>query len=277
MCYCNWFQSVRPRQHKSELPALEQLHAMGYEYKSQADLNKERRDYREVLLYNRIEAALRKLNPDFYDDGIYDALNQINESSFPYTLDVIDTSEKVRAKLVVARVIYNSWQYTCDQGHSLGISDSYYRATEPVLLEDFLKVQDYLIINDENRLRKKVTDLTQKEQNNQYLIDEKLMKKEREIQYLREKDVINEEAIASLSDQIVKVMEEIKILKMKPLSYSKSVIIQLLLKNTWDNISTIFSNFLPNLFSFISFCIVGFFFAHTFLYKIFCIFFKSII
>ena len=95
-----------------------------------------------------------------------------------------------------------------------------------------MKVQDYLIINDENRLRKKVTDLTQKEQNNQYLIDEKLMKKEREIQYLREKDVINEEAIASLSDQIVKVMEEIKILKMKPLSYSKSVIIQLLLKNT---------------------------------------------
>lgn len=79
-----------------------------------------------------------------------------------------------------------------------------------------MKVQDYLIINDENRLRKKVTDLTQKEQNNQYLIDEKLMKKEREIQYLREKDVINEEAIASLSDQIVKVMEEIKILKMKP-------------------------------------------------------------
>jgi hypothetical protein len=43
------------------------------------------------------------------------------------------------------------------------------------------------------------------------------MEKEREIQSLREKDVINEEAIASLSDQIVKVMEEIKILKMKPL------------------------------------------------------------
>ena len=29
---------------KSELPALEQLSAMGYEYKSQADLNKTRRD-----------------------------------------------------------------------------------------------------------------------------------------------------------------------------------------------------------------------------------------
>jgi hypothetical protein len=51
-------------------------------------------------------------------------------------------------------------------GHSLGISDSYYRATELELLDDYLKAQDFLIINDESRLRKKVTDLTQKEQNN---------------------------------------------------------------------------------------------------------------
>ena len=73
---------------------------MGYEYKSQADLNKERKDYREVLLYDRLETAIRKLNPEFDDDGVYDALNQINEASFPYTLDVMDTNEKIRAKLV---------------------------------------------------------------------------------------------------------------------------------------------------------------------------------
>ena len=85
---------------KSELPALEQLYAMGYEYKSQADLNKGRKDYREVLLYDRLEAAIRRLNPEFDDDGVYEALNQINETSFPYTLDVMDTNEKIRAKLV---------------------------------------------------------------------------------------------------------------------------------------------------------------------------------
>ena len=45
---------------KSELPALEQLSAMGYEYRSQADLNRERRDYREVLLYNKLEASYSK-------------------------------------------------------------------------------------------------------------------------------------------------------------------------------------------------------------------------
>ena len=41
-----------------------------------------------------------RLNPEFDDDGVYEALNQINETSFPYTLDVMDTNEKIRAKLV---------------------------------------------------------------------------------------------------------------------------------------------------------------------------------
>jgi len=41
-------------------------------------------------------------------------------------------------------------------GHSVGISDSYYRATESELLEDYVKAIDLLTINEENRLRKKV-------------------------------------------------------------------------------------------------------------------------
>ena len=85
---------------ESELPALEQLVAMGYEYKSQADLNKERRDYRQVLLHKRIEDALKRLNPELDEDGIHDALGQILEDSYPYTLDPVDTNEKIRAKLV---------------------------------------------------------------------------------------------------------------------------------------------------------------------------------
>ena len=70
-------------------------------------------------------------------------------------------------------------------GHSLGLSDSYYRATELELLEDFLKVQEFLIINDENRLRKKVTDLTQKDHNSQYLINKKQNEKDDEIQQMK--------------------------------------------------------------------------------------------
>jgi type I restriction enzyme, R subunit len=85
---------------KSELPALEHLYAMGYEYKSQAELNKERKDYREVLLYDRLEAAIRKHNPEVDEDGVYEALSEIKESRFPYNLDAMDTNEKIRTKLV---------------------------------------------------------------------------------------------------------------------------------------------------------------------------------
>ena len=40
--------------------------------------------------------------------------------------------------------------------HSVGISDSYYRATENEILEDYLKAIDFLTINEENMLRKKI-------------------------------------------------------------------------------------------------------------------------
>lgn len=85
---------------RSEKPAIEQLQAMGYEYKEQKDLNNERKDLREVLLYDRLEAAIRKHNPELDEDGVYDALSEINESRFPYALDPLDTNEKIRAKLV---------------------------------------------------------------------------------------------------------------------------------------------------------------------------------
>ncbi|MCJ8306838.1 MAG: type I restriction endonuclease subunit R [Nitrosopumilus sp.] len=84
----------------SELPALEQLVVMGYEYKSKNDLNKERKKTTEVLLYGRLREAIQRINPKLDSDGIDDALNQIKEDSFPFTYDTMDTNEKIRAKLV---------------------------------------------------------------------------------------------------------------------------------------------------------------------------------
>lgn len=85
---------------ESEKPAIEQLIAMGYEYKSQPDLNLERKDYRQVILYDKLEKAIRRLNPELDEDGVYDALDQIKEDFFPATLDSMDTNEQIRAKLV---------------------------------------------------------------------------------------------------------------------------------------------------------------------------------
>ena len=89
-----------PEAIESELPALEQLVAMGYEYITQANLNKSRTDYRDVLLYDRLEQSIRRLNPDFDDDGIHDAMEQIREDRFPHNLDPVETNEKIRAKLI---------------------------------------------------------------------------------------------------------------------------------------------------------------------------------
>ena len=69
----------------SELPALEQLVVMGYEYKSKTDLNKERKKTTEVLLYDKLREAIQRINPELDADGIDDALNQIKDDSFPFT------------------------------------------------------------------------------------------------------------------------------------------------------------------------------------------------
>lgn len=44
-------------------------------------------------------------------------------------------------------------------------------------------------------------------------IEAKLTEKEKEIQLLRQRDSMNTDAIAGLSDQLAKVMQEIEILK----------------------------------------------------------------
>jgi type I restriction enzyme R subunit len=85
---------------KSELPALQLLTAMGYQYFSRTELSKTRRDFREVLLYDRLETSLRKLNREIDEDGILEAMVKITESSYPYSLDIVETNEKIHAKLV---------------------------------------------------------------------------------------------------------------------------------------------------------------------------------
>jgi hypothetical protein len=47
-------------------------------------------------------------------------------------------------------------------------------------------------------------------------IEAKLSEKEKEIQLLRQRDSINTDAIAALSDQLAKVMQEIEVLKRRP-------------------------------------------------------------
>src|SRR5438874_5745372 len=100
--------------------------------------------------------------------------------------------------------------------HSVGISDSYYRATENELLDDYIKAIDSLTINDDKlTLQKQVAELTEKSKEENYVIKGKLSDKEKEIQQLRQRDSMNTDAISSLSDKLETVMQRLKELENK--------------------------------------------------------------
>jgi hypothetical protein len=72
--------------------------------------------------------------------------------------------------------------------HSIGISDSYYRATENEVLEDYVKATDLLTINDDKlALQKQVVELTEKNKEENYIIKGKLSEREKEIQTMQKK------------------------------------------------------------------------------------------
>jgi hypothetical protein len=85
--------------------------------------------------------------------------------------------------------------------HSVGISDSYYRATENELLEDYLKATELISIDDDRLvLQKQVNDLTEKSKDREYSIKARLEEKDDQIQTLMKKQEKFEQLIQSLID-----------------------------------------------------------------------------
>ena len=69
------------------------------------------------------------------------------------------------------------------------------------------------IEDDKLTLQKQVAELTEKSREENYIIRGKLSEKEQEIQLLSQRDSMNADAIATLSDQLAKVMQEIELIK----------------------------------------------------------------
>lgn len=90
-------------------------------------------------------------------------------------------------------------------GHSLGISDSYYRATEQDLLEDYLRAVDYLTINNESKMRAKILVLENEISNgvNSREKDERIERLERKLDSLQSKleSIVNSLSMASENDR----------------------------------------------------------------------------
>ena len=92
-------------------------------------------------------------------------------------------------------------------GHSIGISGSYYRATENELLEDYLKAIDALTIDNDNMLERQFNKLEEKGPNL------KIFEKSRKIELLYKNDISKDDAIAALSNKLQSLIEEVENLK----------------------------------------------------------------
>jgi hypothetical protein len=87
-------------------------------------------------------------------------------------------------------------------GHTIGISNSYYKPSQKEILEDYLKAINVLTINKNNNnaiIEKEIKELKAKNVNNEYIIQSKLQERD--------------DAIVNLSDQVMKLMNEITELK----------------------------------------------------------------
>lgn len=86
-------------------------------------------------------------------------------------------------------------------GHDLGVSHSYYKPLIEKILEDYLKAIDLLTVNKNNNdeLEKEIKQLQEKNENSEHIISSKLQERD--------------DAIKSLSDQVMILMMEIQKLK----------------------------------------------------------------
>jgi hypothetical protein len=97
--------------------------------------------------------------------------------------------------------------------HDTGIVQHYYRPTEEVLLEDYLKAANLLTIDEEYKLKTQVKELTKKNNEKDCLINLALMEKDKEVKNLKKQDKIKEDALIKLSDQVMLLMKDMQGIK----------------------------------------------------------------
>jgi hypothetical protein len=86
-------------------------------------------------------------------------------------------------------------------GHTIGVSDSYYKPPETEILEDYLKATDVLTAfkNNDQIIEKELDELREKNENNEHIINSKLQQRD--------------DAISALSDQVMILLKEINKMK----------------------------------------------------------------
>jgi hypothetical protein len=92
-------------------------------------------------------------------------------------------------------------------GHDIGLGNSYYRPSEQELLAEYIKSIELLTIyNDKSKLEKQIKELTDKSRDTDYAIKARFQEKD--------------DALVSLSDQVMKLTPEVRELKQNNSSQS---------------------------------------------------------
>jgi integrase len=100
-------------------------------------------------------------------------------------------------------------------GHKIGLASCYYRPTEDEMYQEYQKSVNNLTINEESRLRLDVRRLSEKDQNNEYIIRGKLEDTEKKIQLLKQHEADNADVIATLSDRVAELSDKISSFKIR--------------------------------------------------------------
>ncbi|MGD9533816.1 MAG: hypothetical protein AB7V56_08620 [Candidatus Nitrosocosmicus sp.] len=107
-------------------------------------------------------------------------------------------------------------------GHSTGISDSYYKATEEELLLDYLANAENLLINNESKIQRQIYKLSRENEKNTIKFNSELEAKERQLVISKEKIEADSDAMIALSDRIVEITQELETMKSRlKLDWSK--------------------------------------------------------
>jgi hypothetical protein len=99
------------------------------------------------------------------------------------------------------------------RGHNIGISKSYCKPTEKELLKDYLNAEYLLTIDEENKLKTQVKELTKKNNEKEYVINVALLEKDKEMENLKKQDKIKGAALIKLTDQVMLLMKDIQGIK----------------------------------------------------------------
>jgi hypothetical protein len=71
-------------------------------------------------------------------------------------------------------------------GHKIGLASAYYRPTDEEMYQEYLKAVDLLTTKEENRLKRKVHDLSNRAKENEFIIMGKLDEMRKELEPLLE-------------------------------------------------------------------------------------------